>query len=173
MLFQAWAHRAMRAASPVFAEGWSPARPLETPDGLADPAGMAGLLSDVAAEVVERYGRLDVAWGEVNRLQLGDHDLPANGAGSELGAFRVAATRPTDGPTQKVLGGDSWVAVVEFTQPPRARVLLSYGNATQPDSPHNGDQLQLFSEMKLREAWRTMDQLTGRITRTEILDFPD
>jgi acyl-homoserine-lactone acylase len=47
----------------------------------------------------------------------------------------------TDGKFQ-ALGGDTYVAVVEFTDPVRAKVLLSYGNATQAGSRHVGDQIE-------------------------------
>jgi len=169
VLFQNWARRALRARGPVFAIPWNPADPLDTPDGLADLAAMAGLLDTVAGEMLEQYGRLDVGWGEVNRIQHQGLDLPANGAASELGVFRVAAGRPAGDGTQRVLAGDSWVGVIEFADQPRARVLLSYGNSSQPDSPSNGDQYRLFSEQRLREAWRTPAQLLGNIARTEVL----
>jgi acyl-homoserine-lactone acylase len=32
-------------------------------------------------------------------------------------------------------------------------VLLSYGNSTQEGNPHNGDQLRLFSQKKMRDAY--------------------
>jgi len=35
----------------------------------------------------------------------------------------------------------------------KANILLSYGNSTQEGSPNNGDQLQLFSEKKLKPAF--------------------
>jgi acyl-homoserine-lactone acylase len=37
--------------------------------------------------------------------------------------------------------------------------MLSCGNASQPGSPHLGDQLQLFSEQKMRPAWRTREEI--------------
>jgi acyl-homoserine-lactone acylase len=48
--------------------------------------------------------------------------------------------------------GDTYVAVTEFGEKLRAEVLLSYGNASQPGSKHQGDQLKLLSEKKLRPA---------------------
>ena len=50
-------------------------------------------------------------------------------------------------------GGDSWVSVVEFGKKIKAKALLSYGNSTETDSPHNGDQLDLFSKSELRDVW--------------------
>ena len=107
------------------------------------------------------------AWGEVNRIRYNGISLLANGAAGALGVFRVAtAGAPVNG-VQTIRSGDGWVGVIEFGDTPRAKVLLSYGNSTQKDSPHFGDQLRLFSEKKLRDAWRTEQQLEGNIVSTE------
>lgn len=52
------------------------------------------------------------------------------------------------------IGGDPYVAAVEFSDPMRAQVLVTYGNASQPDSPHFGDQLTLPAIAEMRPAWR-------------------
>jgi acyl-homoserine-lactone acylase len=41
--------------------------------------------------------------------------------------------------------------------------MLSYGNASQPGSPHLGDQLQLFSEKKMRQVWRSRDEIEAHL----------
>ena len=64
--------------------------------------------------------------------------------------------------------GDSWVGVIEFGDEVKAKVLLSYGNATQKKSPHNGDQLELFSKKELRDAWFTPEEVKANTVRTEI-----
>jgi acyl-homoserine-lactone acylase len=47
-------------------------------------------------------------------------------------------------------GGESFVALVEFSTPLRVKVMLAPGNSTQPGSPHTSDQLQFLAEKKLR-----------------------
>jgi acyl-homoserine-lactone acylase len=42
-------------------------------------------LIDAAREVKKKYGRLDIAWGEVLRFRIGDVDLPGNGGPSRWG----------------------------------------------------------------------------------------
>lgn len=142
-------------SGPPFATPWSPESPRSTPDGLADPAGAAEALSRAAADLEKLYGDPAVPWGEVYRLQGGDRDLPANGGDGGLGIFRVVGFRPAgeDG-VHRAAGGDSYVAAIEFSDPVRARALLSYGNATQPGSPHVGDQLEPFADKELRPVWR-------------------
>ena len=130
---------------------------------------MVRLLDDAAREMKAQYGQLDIAWGEVNRIEYNGHSLPANGASSALGVFRVAQAGAMKDGVQSIRHGDSWVAVIEFADTPRAKVLLSYGNSTQKGSAHFGDQLKLFSEKRLRDAWRTEQQLQGNIEKTERL----
>ena len=103
----------------------------------------------------------------MNRLRVGEHDVPGNGGPGELGVFRVVAYQPgKDGKAQAV-HGDSYVAVVEFSDPLRAEALLSYGNATQPGSPHVGDQLGLFVEKRLRPVWRTREEIEAHLEERE------
>ncbi|MBT8061998.1 MAG: acylase [Gammaproteobacteria bacterium] len=167
VLFLHWALNAIRGGPGIFSSPWDPELPLSTPDGLADPQGQAQHLSSVAQDLKARFGRLDIPWGEYNRIEHGDISLPANGAIGQLGVFRVAAARPTRGDRQAVTGGDSWVAIIEFGDPIHAEVLLSYGNSSESGSPHNGDQLKLFSAKKLRRALFTQSQVAAGVSWTE------
>ena len=161
VLFAVWAQALQE--SNVFARPWDPEHPLSTPDGLSDPALAAATLEQAAARVTNQYGRLDVAWGEVFRLRLDDIDLPASGGPGELGIFRVFEFEPDSDGKFRATQGDSYVAAIEFSDPVRAKVLTSYGNATQPDSPHRGDGLSLLSEGKLHPAWRSRSQVLSHL----------
>lgn len=147
----------------AFSTPWQEKSPLTTPDGLADPASAVKALSDVAAKVEKIYGTLDVAWGDVFRLQYGNLDLPANGGDDDKGIFRVLYFTPTGDERFRAVYGDSYVAAVEFSQPVKAQALTSYGNATQPNSSHIGDQLQLFARQQLRPVWRTRQEITAHL----------
>ncbi len=148
---------------------WSEQDPTVTPDGLADPGKAVELLAAVATEVEEDHGALDVPWGEVYRLRRGEHEMPSNGGPGGLGIFRVV-WYARDGENQyRATGGDGYVAVVEFSDPVRAEVLLGYGNSSQVDSPHNGDQLELFSQKKLRPAWRSRRDIEANLEEREEL----
>ncbi|MEG4129067.1 penicillin acylase family protein [Microcoleus sp. Pol1B3] len=98
------------------------------------------------------YGALDVAWGEVFRLP-GVANLPANGADGALGVFRSVWFAPGKDDRFQAVAGDSFVAAIEFSNSVKAMALNRYGNATQPGSPHAGDQLQLFARKELRPVW--------------------
>ena len=86
-----------------------------------------------------------------------------------MGVFRVAWPGGADDDHMYVGGGDSWVGVIEFGDEVKAKVLLSYGNATQKNSPHNGDQLELFSKKEMRDAWFTKAAIDANTDRVEVM----
>ena len=134
-----------------FALKWNENSPTQRPDGLKDRDMAVHWLFGAAKEVKEKYGRLDVFWGEVFRLQRDSLDLPANGApGDPYGVFRTSYFYPGEDNKQVLVAGDTYVSVVEFGDSIRANGVLGYGNFSQPGSPHRTDQLQLYSDKKLR-----------------------
>jgi acyl-homoserine-lactone acylase len=114
--------------------------------------------------VVKRHGRLDVPYGEVNRLRYRGANLPGNGADGGLGAFRVIRFGPK-GPVH----GETFVALVEWQKGgPRAKVLVSYGSSSQPGTKHDVDQLPLLSEKKMRNAWRTRKEVERNLESKDV-----
>ena len=61
------------------------------------------------------------------------------------------------------------MAVVEFSEP--VRVLLGYGNASQPDSPHRGNQLDLMARLELRPVWRSRAEVKAHLARREVMEW--
>ncbi len=152
MIFFSWAHEMNAYNQDMYAVKWDDKNPRTTPDGLADPKKAVAVLEKVATKIKTDFGTLSVPWGDVLRVRSRTVNLPGNGADGSVGSFRVAWPGDKDNNRYNIAGGDSWVGVIEFGDKVRARVLLSYGNSSQEDDPHNGDQLTLFSEKKLREA---------------------
>jgi acyl-homoserine-lactone acylase len=178
LLFMAWIQALEETAGLgnfLFATAWSAEAPLDTPHGLADPDAAVVALELAAEQVEAAYGALDVAWGDINRLHLGAVDLPASGGpGDPAGIFRVldfVAPLP-DGRLVSV-AGDTYIAAVEFSQPVRAQVLTTYGNASQPGSPHIDDQLVLFARNEMRPAWRTREEIADHFEAREVLRMSD
>jgi len=170
VLFAFWNRQVDR--DQLFATGWSEDRPRTTPDHLADPVQAVKALKAAATQVKETYGALDVPWGEVFRLQAGERDLPANGGPGHLGIFRKLRFAPMEKRDQfQAIMGDSYVAAIEFSDPIRARVLTSYGNATQSHSSHVGDQLELFAEQKLRPVWRSRQEVKAHLDSRQKLSW--
>jgi acyl-homoserine-lactone acylase len=64
--------------------------------------------------------------------------------------------------------GDSFIALVSFDGPVRAKVLMSYGNASQPGSPHIADQAPLLAQHQLRDAWRARAEVEAHLESRDI-----
>lgn len=150
-----------------FAISGSDRAPLTTPDGLKNSQKAISALSQAALKVERSYGSLDVPWGEVFRLRYGKVDLPANGGGSELGIFPVIDFAPAPGNKFQSVGGDSYIAAIEFSNPVKAMVLTAYGNSSQPNSPHMGDGLQLFARQQLHPAWRSRREILAHLEQRQ------
>ncbi|MCC6930445.1 MAG: penicillin acylase family protein [Gemmatimonadaceae bacterium] len=162
VLFEAWFTRHLQGGETMrglpmaerqrrtFATPWTSARPNDTPSGLADPARAAADFAWAVGETVRRYGRADVAWGDVHRVRRGNVDVPVGGCTGALGCFRVL--QYSDAPDGKRIarGGDGWVLAVEFTPTPRAVSVLAYGESSRPESPFFADQAAMFARGEMK-----------------------
>jgi acyl-homoserine-lactone acylase len=175
---------------PEFRVGWSSASPLDTPRGLANPAALVPYLVAAANAVAD----LGVAWGDVHRIVLADHDktfqtilplpsntksgtlgLPQSGADDPFGPLRVLNPFPApDGSGHMwAYGGDGYVQIVEFTPAgARASALLDYGNASRPGSTHITDQLPFFEAKMLRSTYRSREDAEKHAVSREIVAAP-
>ena len=169
VLFYSWASKFRVWQSTNYTTRWDINKPITTPDGISDPAGAVLLLEDAADEMQKKFGKLDVPWGDYYRIKYNGQDLPANGIDGSMGVVRVAWPGDADETHMYVGGGDSWVGVIEFGDNVKAKVLLSYGNATQKNSPNNGDQLELFSKKELRDAWFTKTEVEANAVKIEVI----
>jgi acyl-homoserine-lactone acylase len=162
--WRAYEERCQGAGIDPFAVPWDVnAAPLATPDGIADPRGALSALEQVAGNMATGGVGLDVPWGDVMRMRMGGVDEPSSG-GPSYDTFRVLQhERQKDGSFQAV-HGNSFIFLTEFTEPPHARVLTVYGNATQPAAGHSGDQLPLFARDEYREALLTREAIEANTT---------
>jgi acyl-homoserine-lactone acylase len=157
-------------AGSLYEVPWTLQAPLATPDGLSDPRLAVTALGQAAQTTRTLYGALDVAWGDVYRLRRDSLDLPGNGGPGGAGVFRVTDfdALPGDSTRFVATGGDSFVFAIEFSAPVRARSLLTYGNASQPGSPHRTDQLPLYARKELRPVWFTRDEVMQNLSLREM-----
>jgi acyl-homoserine-lactone acylase len=56
--------------------------------------------------------------------------------------------------------------MVEFSTPIKAVGLMSYGNSTQPGSPHRSDQLEHLSQKTFRNLWTTRAEVEQNLKAT-------
>lgn len=166
VLFMAWAE-AMNPST-LFATPWQDQAPLTTPTGLANSQVALLTLEQAATQVQTTYGSLNVPWGEVFHLVGDAAQFPANGGPDYLGIFRHLWFAPQEDGTFTAIGGDSYVAAIEFSTPVRAMALLSYGNATQ-SAQRTTDQLEQFSQKVLRPVWRSREEIEAHLAEFDRL----
>lgn len=170
-LFYQWAHALGPYNQSIYKDKWDIENPLTTPDGLSDPLAAVKTLEAVAAQFQARGVPLDLPWGFFYRINYNGKDLPANGADGSVGIFRVAWSEagPAEDGRMYIDGGDTWQAVIEFGDKVKAKVLMSYGNSTQKDSPHYGDQLELFSKKEMRDCYYYRADVDKHVMTREVL----
>ncbi|MGP2408031.1 penicillin acylase family protein, partial [Listeria monocytogenes] len=59
--------------------------------------------------------------------------------------------------------GETWVSMVEFSTPMKAVGMMSYGNSSQPGSPHNADQLSFLANKTFRDLWLTRKDVEAHL----------
>ena len=85
------------------------------------------------------------------------------------GAIQIEAPQGTVNPGPFVDGkapgisGDTYFAVIEFSNPVHAEALLSYGNWSKVGSPHVEDQMRLLSKKEMRPVWRTRKEVEANL----------
>ncbi len=168
ILFGAWWNQ---VRGNMFEVQWNEANPVTTPSGLKDRKLAVELLIKASKTVMDQYGSLDIAWGEVNRFRMAGLDYPANGGPDNYGIFRTMYFVDDKDNKKHAVAGDTYVAVTEFGKKTHAMVLLSYGNATRPGNKHIGDQLKMLSEKKLRPALLDEDEIMKNLEKTETLSM--
>ena len=166
VLFTIWWSKYAPNRGEGFAVPWSEEKPVSTPSGLSDPKRAVETFREAVRETKERFGAVDVAWGDVHRVRKGDVDLPMSGGGGGVGCFRVAGFREADDGKLVVSGGDSWVFCVEFGDNPRAYTIVGYSQSEVPGTPHFSDQAALYSANQMKPAAFTEAQIQAQLEKT-------
>ncbi len=159
------------------------AQPLTTPRGIRDAKAAAQMLDEAAVETEKLYGSMDAQWGKIMRLQINGQsdgnlagkrgpalngvDLPGNGGYGNLGVFRVVTYGPLQDGIKTPVHGDGFTIALEFSTPIQAKGLVSYGDSSQPGSPHHTDQLPLFRDKQWRDVWRERTDVLQHVQRRE------
>ncbi|MEM6625931.1 MAG: penicillin acylase family protein, partial [Pseudomonadota bacterium] len=66
--------------------------------------------------------------------------------------------------------GETWISMVEFSEPVKALGLMTYGNSRQPGTPHYNDQLQMLADGEFRTLWLTREEVEANtLTREELM----
>jgi acyl-homoserine-lactone acylase len=166
LLFETWWRRySSQARDSIYAQPWSPAHLTDNPRGLGRPNVAVEALTWAAAEMVRRYGTVDVAWGDVNRVRRGNVDVPVGGCSGALGCFRVLSYAEAPDGKRIANSGDGWIIAIEFGKTPRAYSVLAYGQSPDPNSPNHADQAEMFAKGQLKTVRFTEADIQKAIVR--------
>ncbi|MCE7995022.1 MAG: acylase [Roseivirga sp.] len=125
---------------------------------------------ETVKRVKSRYGSLDIAWGEVEKLAFGGSMAPSSVGLNETGSFLAGQYRPMNDKAYVLIVGPSFSTVVEFGEKVQARGLLSYGNASQEKYSNAVRQLNMLSEKKLRKILFYTEDVKRATVQTEALN---
>ncbi len=115
--------------------------------------------------MLEHFGRVDVPWGEVNRLIRGDVDLGLGGGPDLLHAI---GSRILEDGRLKGFVGDSYVLLVRWDADGQVQSysIHQYGSATiDENSPHYADQSPLFAKHQLKPVWFDETDIRANLER--------
>lgn len=166
VLFTNWYNSLKRTKK--FEVPFSKENPLNTPNTLTTKAKES--LIKAAKKTHGKYGKLNVSWGEVYKTNYAGKTFNGGLGLSELGSFNAGFYRPMSKTKYTLLGGSAFTSVVEFGDQIKAKGILSYGNASQKNSPFNGDQIQLLIDRKLRDIWFYPKEIDEHIYLKEVLN---
>ena len=113
----------------------------------------------------ENFGRLDVKWGDIQRLQRGKTDLSLSGGPDIL---RAVYSKEKD---DKYVGiaGDCFYEIVEWDLDGNvsAKSIHQFGTATQDTSSiHYDDQAQLFARHQMKPVWMKLEDIKLNLERS-------
>ena len=113
----------------------------------------------------ENFGRLDVKWGDIQRLQRGKTDLSLSGGPDIL---RAVYSKEKD---DRYVGiaGDCFYEIVEWDLDGNvsAKSIHQFGTATQDtNSIHYDDQAQLFARHQMKPVWMKLEDIKLNLERS-------
>jgi len=131
----------------------------------ADPMEMLG---KTARELMEKYNRLDPEWGEINRLQRGDVDVPLDGGPDILRAIYADRDGIAKSGQMNAFAGDTHIMYADWDEAGNLDLqsVHQYGAATlDKDSPHFADQAPLFARGDYKKMPMTLEEVLLKATR--------
>jgi acyl-homoserine-lactone acylase len=144
---------AIAVAAPI-AQAWEDKR---------GPPDTRAALAKAIAGLRRRFGRIDPAWGEVNRIIRGKLDLPIDGGPD---TYRAVYGEPLPDGRLKAVGGDTFIMFVTWDRAGRlsSESIHQFGSATlDATSRHYADQTPLFAAMKTKPVLFTEAELAGHV----------
>lgn len=119
--------------------------------------------------LVEKFGKVDVRWGEVNRLVRGERTIAIDGGPDVMRAIYGRGLEEDGYLT--ALGGDGLFIFVSWDKEGKQSIesIHQFGSATlDQDSAHYDDQMEDFVGHKMKQVFFNEDELEDNIERRYI-----
>ena len=120
--------------------------------------------------LLKHYNKIDVKWGDVNRIIRGDLNLPLDG-GPDIA--RAIYYKEYKNGQKKAIAGDCYVLIANWNKNGKvsSQSIHQYGSSTSNySSKHFNDQVDMFSNNKLKDTSIYLDDLIKNIESVTILD---
>lgn len=118
------------------------------------------------ATMLEKFGRTDVPWGDINRIKRGQLNMPVAGGPDVLRA--IYGTGLEEDGYLSASGGDGLFIFVSWDKDGKQTIesIHQFGSATLDEtSPHYADQLPLFVNEKMKDTFFDSASLDNNIER--------
>ncbi|TWI83082.1 acyl-homoserine lactone acylase PvdQ [Lacibacter cauensis] len=147
----------------------------------ADSASAAQLLNpllEVVRMFQKRYGKWNVAWGEINRFQRVSNDIqqqyndnkesvPVAFASSAWGMLPAYNSNYYPGTIKRYgTSGNSFICAVEFGKRIKAKSLLAGGVSGNVQSPHFNDQLLMYTKGQFKDVLFYKEDVLKHVERS-------
>jgi acyl-homoserine-lactone acylase len=128
------------------------------PGGTITESDVIAGLSLAKEELIGKFGKLTIELSQLMRHTRGDVSLPVQGGTDVLAA--MYGKKQEDG-TYRVVAGESYIQMVRFQSDtlPIIETINAYGSSAEPDSPHYTDQMQLFTQQKLKSMTLSLEEV--------------
>jgi acyl-homoserine lactone acylase PvdQ len=135
-------------------------------------------LKDVTDTLKAHFGKWQVPWGEINRMQRIRNSIspvhsdsfpsmPVGRAASTWGQLGSIVSRYFSGSHKRyATGGNSFVCVVEFGKKIKARSILAGGQSGDSSSPHFFDQARMYADGQFKEVHFYKEDVLRNAKRT-------
>jgi acyl-homoserine-lactone acylase len=134
-------------------------------------------LLETLQELNKKFGRWQVAWGEINRFQRISNShtpmyddkqpsLPVKFASSAWGMLPSYTSRYFNTNKRYGVNGNSFICAVEFGDKIKAKSLLAGGESGNPQSKHFKDQAEMYTQGKFKEVLFYKEDIEKKAERT-------